>query len=521
MINYDKYLQHKQSFFIKELSCKEDRVVLLVQRAEGGPFILRIYDHEIPAYRAIEGNDCPNLPKVYGCESFDGLFFVEEEYIFGSSLAELYPGVEKTVKAHAEEIMDGLCSAVSCLHDCGFIHRDIKPEHVLKSPENRIVLIDLDAAMAIRPEKRNDTQLLGTAGYAAPEQFGFSRSDKRTDIFSMGILLNELLTGVHPSVTLYEEEPIRRVIEKCTSINPQDRYQTVEEIRRDLKSAASDSGAAVFSKAGLSESSGKRVLTNRKFLISVCAALVIVVLVFVIADRQGNSADGQNSGTAAHVSSEAGPATSETDTATVEGTDYLQLYKEGRQIIYYNTRQGSQSAALFTESGEKIDQSYKVYTDRNIGYAEWDAEWENWALISNTAMPGDTGFLHAEKDGKHYAIRCLVFPEPTSLYTNVPDIDNLAKGYLESEPLPDAELENAIELTYPKGKPLTLYLVAAHGFSLDDVTCDSSRVKIQEYTGKANYPFPISVLSYKGNGKEDTITVKSQYITYIIHLTES
>lgn len=521
MINYGKYLEHKQTLFVKELSCKEDRVVLLVQRAEGGTFVLRIYDHEIPAYRAIEGNDCPNLPKVYSCESFDGLFFVEEEYIFGSSLAELYPGVEKTGEAHAEEIMDGLCGAVSCLHDCGFIHRDIKPEHVLKTPENRIVLIDLDAAMAIRPEKGNDTQLLGTAGYAAPEQFGFSRSDKRTDIFSMGILFNELLTGVHPSVTLYEEEPIRHIIEKCTSINPQDRYQTVEEIRRDLKSAVEDAGAgaAAFSKARPDAPSGKKVQKGRKILISACAVLAIAVAAFAVTALLDHSPDAQGGGEITD-----GPAETEapkTDTATAEGTDYLQLYKDGSQTIYYNTRQGSQAAALFTETGEKIDQSYNVYTDRNIGFVEWDSRWDSWGLHSNSAMPGETGFLHAEKDGKHYAIRCLVFPEPTSIYTNVPDIDDLAKGYLGPERLPEDPSKSAIQLTYEKGKPLTLYLVAAHGFSLDDVTCDSPRAKIQEYTEKANYPFPISLLTYQGDGKEDTITVNSPYGTYIIYLTEA
>lgn len=71
------------------------------------------------------------------------------------------------------------------------------------TPEGKVYLIDLDAAMQLAPEKKSDTQLLGTAVYAAPEQFGLTRSDVRTDIYAVGILLNILLTGVHPAVEQY------------------------------------------------------------------------------------------------------------------------------------------------------------------------------------------------------------------------------------------------------------------------------------------------------------------------------
>ena len=63
------------------------------------------------------------------------------------------------------------------------------------TPEGKVYLIDLDAAMQLAPEKKSDTQLLGTAVYAAPEQFGLTRSDVRTDVFAVGIFLNTLLTG--------------------------------------------------------------------------------------------------------------------------------------------------------------------------------------------------------------------------------------------------------------------------------------------------------------------------------------
>lgn len=87
------------------------------------------------------------------------------------------------------------------------------------SVENRVVLADSDIAVQICPDKVSDTELLGTAGYAAPEQFGFSRCDQRTDIFAMEILLNIMLTGAHPSAGFYERQPLKITIEKCKKID--------------------------------------------------------------------------------------------------------------------------------------------------------------------------------------------------------------------------------------------------------------------------------------------------------------
>ena len=144
-------------------------------------------------------------------------------------------GGEHCSKTRTLEIAKAVLGAAEELHRKGFIHRDIKPEHILLTADGRIVLVDLGASMQIRPEKSGDTQLLGTADYAAPEQFGFSRSDARTDIYAVGILLNELLTGVHPSVKLYREGNFGQIIEKCISMNPQDRYQTIEELEAELR----------------------------------------------------------------------------------------------------------------------------------------------------------------------------------------------------------------------------------------------------------------------------------------------
>ena len=125
---------------------------------------------------------------------------VEEEYIAGISLQEMIDGGERMEEARAAALIASLCRTLSELHAMGIIHRDVKPEHILLTPEGNVYLIDFDAAMQLAPEKQSDTRLLGTAIYAAPEQFGLTRSDVRTDIFAVGISLNILLTGVHPAV---------------------------------------------------------------------------------------------------------------------------------------------------------------------------------------------------------------------------------------------------------------------------------------------------------------------------------
>ena len=93
-----------------------------------------------------------------------------------------------------------------------------------------VKLIDYNIARIKKPEEnRKDTRVLGTIGFAAPEQFGIAMSDERTDIYALGILINVMLTGEHPSKKICTGR-WKRIVQKCTSINPNDRYRKVEDI---------------------------------------------------------------------------------------------------------------------------------------------------------------------------------------------------------------------------------------------------------------------------------------------------
>ena len=187
-----------------------------------------------------EENDA--LPTVYRYnETEDGAVIVEEEYVDGANLSELLE-VYRPDDSQTVAIVRRLCGALNLLHRKGFIHRDIKPENILVTSAGRVVLLDLDAASAQAPEKDRDTRLLGTVGYAAPEQFGGQgQTDARTDIYCLGATLYHLVTGKNPADPPYEMRPIReidptlsegleKIIWKCTRPDPAERYQSCAEV---------------------------------------------------------------------------------------------------------------------------------------------------------------------------------------------------------------------------------------------------------------------------------------------------
>lgn len=107
----------------------------------------------------------------------------------------------------------------------GIVHRDVKPENVILRGKEA-VLIDFDASRIYKENMGEDTQVLGTTGFAAPEQYGLSQSDGRADIYALGVLLNIMLTGEHPSRKLAGGR-MGRIVQRCTMVNPEKRYRNI------------------------------------------------------------------------------------------------------------------------------------------------------------------------------------------------------------------------------------------------------------------------------------------------------
>ena len=157
---------------------------------------------------------------------------VIEEYISGISVGDLLEGELFTEKG-ARKIVSQVCDGLAVLHSNNIIHRDIKPENIMITEEGIVKIIDYNASREYDDCDTVDTRILGTNGFAAPEQYGIAQSDCRTDIYALGVMLNVMLTGEHPSKKMYEGK-LRKVIEKAISTNPDGRFQTVLEMRERL-----------------------------------------------------------------------------------------------------------------------------------------------------------------------------------------------------------------------------------------------------------------------------------------------
>ena len=126
--------------------------------------------------------------------------YIVEDFIQGATLQELADHGRHFSEEEAVDYVSQLLDGLSALHRVGIVHRDISPKNVILTPDGVIKLIDFGISHMLVPDKNNDTQLLGTVGFAAPEQFGFQRSTEKADIYSAGALLNWMLTGAMPKV---------------------------------------------------------------------------------------------------------------------------------------------------------------------------------------------------------------------------------------------------------------------------------------------------------------------------------
>lgn len=206
-------------------------VRLIRHNVTGQRFILRHFYGNSEVYRALLDYTCPNLLTIYEVAERDGENLVLEEFIEGDTLGFLLKGALFSPE-ETKKIVSQVCRALWVLHSIGAVHRDVKPENIILRGSEAL-LIDFDAARLHKPEHDSDTQILGTTGYAAPEQYGLSQSGIRTDIYSLGILINVMLTGEHPSKHLAGGK-MGRIVDRCTHVNPQRRYKNVLRLMEAL-----------------------------------------------------------------------------------------------------------------------------------------------------------------------------------------------------------------------------------------------------------------------------------------------
>ena len=210
--------------------------IYLVQHQETGRIyikkILNIYN--IDVYNYLCAYQIPGTPQIIECYEEDDRLYLIEEYISGTPLQDLISDRSLTSSDAISYMLD-LCHILDVLHSMNppVIHRDIKPSNIIITSYNKAVLLDFNAAKQYS-DKSEDTTLLGTQGYAAPEQYGFGASSPQTDVYSLGVVFKEMLDASRDITPALPAPALEAVAGKCTRMSPSERYTSVRDIEKDL-----------------------------------------------------------------------------------------------------------------------------------------------------------------------------------------------------------------------------------------------------------------------------------------------
>lgn len=184
-------------------------VTELVSIAGTGPFVRK----KIPSplaqrnvWAALSACQSNRLPRVEATYELPDRFVIVYDYVPGDTLAHIVEENGRLAPNAAVQLIGQVCEAVQELHQHGVIHRDITPANIIVAQDGAH-LIDFGIAriQSASNNRSRDTTALGTYGFASPEQYGFAKTDARSDVFSLGRLLGFMLTGVYPDASDYEQ----------------------------------------------------------------------------------------------------------------------------------------------------------------------------------------------------------------------------------------------------------------------------------------------------------------------------
>ncbi|MDX6198979.1 MAG: eukaryotic-like serine/threonine-protein kinase [Actinomycetota bacterium] len=257
--------------------------------------------------------NAPCIVSVYDTGEENGVPYIVMEYVEGRTLRDILQTEGRLLPQRALEVAADICAALDVAHGAGIVHRDIKPANVMLTPRGEVKVMDFGIARAVADTSSTMTQtaaVIGTAAYLSPEQARGEHVDARSDIYSTGCLLYELVTGTppftgdSPVAVAYQhvrEDPtppsayddtmppqVDAVVLKAMAKNPINRYQSADEMREDLLRAAA--GQPVLATPFLREpeptvvpAAGLRVAEERRRgpLLAVFAAVLLGVALLV------------------------------------------------------------------------------------------------------------------------------------------------------------------------------------------------------------------------------------------------
>lgn len=224
--------QLELSYYKTIATINEDHNIYLVQhQASRKIYIKKVLDiYNLDIYNYLYTHPVLGTPTIIGLYEEDCRLIIIETFVSGLTMTEKLQRGDLTLDEIIAYGID-LCEILHQLHTLQppIIHRDIKPSNIIITDYGRLMLLDFNAAKYFTNAETKDTILLGTQGYAAPEQYGFCSSSPQTDIYSVGILLKELIQSLPTNQTVLDP-----VIKKCTEMNPSDRYASIDELQDAL-----------------------------------------------------------------------------------------------------------------------------------------------------------------------------------------------------------------------------------------------------------------------------------------------
>lgn len=214
---------------------KSDKSNVYLASVEGHEYpviVKEIRQGNIQVFEALKEIDSDCLPRIYHVEEIEDGLLVVEEYVDGELLAD-HLVLCKMTEEECLDIAEQVCDALEVLHSHEpiLIHRDIKPSNLIVTPNGKVKLIDYDSSRLYKEESEGDTRLLGTEKYAPPEQYGFSQTDCRSDIYSLGVVF-EKFTDFFPQ---NKQKSWKQLVERCTLFSPDSRYQSVAEVKHRIE----------------------------------------------------------------------------------------------------------------------------------------------------------------------------------------------------------------------------------------------------------------------------------------------
>ncbi len=207
---------------------KSGKVSLVYDKVGKNFYVLKERDLKAAeVYRRLSNIKSLYLPEIYQTVEFGGKLFIVEEFIKGRTLLDYLTYNNGLDEKKSARVLQQLCECLKILHAQKIIHRDIKPSNVMLTENETVKLIDFSISRIEKANKENDTDFLGTKGYAPPEQFGFGQTDARSDIYSLGVTIQKILGENYDGY-------LKKILAKCTEMDPKNRYQKVEEILTDI-----------------------------------------------------------------------------------------------------------------------------------------------------------------------------------------------------------------------------------------------------------------------------------------------